>query len=294
MSAFQRGGGPFVVAVEATRMPMVVTDPTIDDDPIVYVNQSFIDLFGYSREEVLGQTCFFLTGPNTDPEVERHIRAAMIADEPLYPEVSLRPKMAGRSGRRSSSALFTMPREHDPAFRVLSGHHPPGQGRAPYPERLIEGNRRTRIAVRFPAAVRSSINSSPIRLVSKEPLQSPQVTFTSVRAASTLPEKGICNPGWEQASYPTPILLMVKHWAGGVSRPRGRPKWDKLDLPEEVLSERDIPSVVCSYTCREETLERPVRALYGTARAGIALKAVEVDGLLTAPLTSARMSKKVA
>jgi PAS domain-containing protein len=51
---FQRGGGPFVAAVEATRMPMVVTDPTVDENPIVYVNQSFIDLFGYSREEVLG------------------------------------------------------------------------------------------------------------------------------------------------------------------------------------------------------------------------------------------------
>jgi len=54
----------------------------------------------------------------------------------------------------------------------------------------IEGNRRTRIAVRFPAAVRSSINFSRVRLVSKEPFQSSQVMFTSVRAASTLPEKG--------------------------------------------------------------------------------------------------------
>ncbi|WP_134499944.1 PAS domain-containing protein [Microvirga pakistanensis] len=59
VSSFQRGGGPFVAAVEATRMPMVVTDPTVDGNPIVYVNQSFIDLFGHSREEVLGQNYFF-------------------------------------------------------------------------------------------------------------------------------------------------------------------------------------------------------------------------------------------
>ncbi len=45
VSAFQRGGGPFVAAVEATRMPMVVTDPTVSGNPIVYVNRSFIDLF---------------------------------------------------------------------------------------------------------------------------------------------------------------------------------------------------------------------------------------------------------
>jgi PAS domain-containing protein len=46
VKAFQRSGGPFVSAVEATRMPMVVTDSTIVENPIVYVNQSFIDLFG--------------------------------------------------------------------------------------------------------------------------------------------------------------------------------------------------------------------------------------------------------
>ena len=80
VNAIQRGGGPFVAAVEATRMPMVVTDPMVDGNPIVFVNQSFIDLFGYSREEVLGQNYFFLTGPDTDPEVERHVRAAMTAD----------------------------------------------------------------------------------------------------------------------------------------------------------------------------------------------------------------------
>ncbi|WP_262029187.1 PAS domain S-box protein [Microvirga sp. Mcv34] len=105
VSAFQRGGGPFVAAVEATRMPMVVTDPTVTGNPIVYVNQSFIDLFGYSHEEVMGQNYFFLTGPDTDPEVERLIRAAMIVDEPLNLEVQLRAK----SGREVWVAQFVSP-----------------------------------------------------------------------------------------------------------------------------------------------------------------------------------------
>jgi PAS domain S-box-containing protein len=114
VNAFQRSGGPFVAAVEATRMPMVVTDPTVDDNPIIYVNQSFIDLFGYSREEVLGQNYFFLTGTNTDPEVERHIRAAMKADEPLNLEVQLRSK----SGRDVWAAQFVSP-VHDDQGRVI-------------------------------------------------------------------------------------------------------------------------------------------------------------------------------
>lgn len=95
-------------------MPMVVTDPTIDGNPIVYVNQSFIDLFGYSHDEVLGRNYFFLTGPDTNPEVERHIRAAMKADEPLTLEVSLRAK----DGREVWAAQFVSP-VHDDQGRVI-------------------------------------------------------------------------------------------------------------------------------------------------------------------------------
>jgi PAS domain S-box-containing protein len=112
--AFQRGGGPFVAAVEATRMPMVVTDPTVDGNPIVYVNQSFIDLFGYTREEVVGQNYFFLAGPETDPEVEKFIRTAMVADESLNLEVLLRAK----SGREVWAAQFVSP-VHDDHGRVI-------------------------------------------------------------------------------------------------------------------------------------------------------------------------------
>jgi PAS domain-containing protein len=51
----ERRGGPFVAAVEATRMPMAVTDPAVADNPIVYANAAFLDLCGYEREGVLGQ-----------------------------------------------------------------------------------------------------------------------------------------------------------------------------------------------------------------------------------------------
>ncbi len=53
--------GLFVEAVEATRIPMVVTDPTVVDNPIIYVNAAFLEMSGYERDEVLGQTYFFLS-----------------------------------------------------------------------------------------------------------------------------------------------------------------------------------------------------------------------------------------
>jgi PAS domain S-box-containing protein len=54
-----------LVAVERTRMPMVVTDPRQPDAPIVLANQAFLDLTGYTAEEVLGRNCRFLQGPCT-------------------------------------------------------------------------------------------------------------------------------------------------------------------------------------------------------------------------------------
>lgn len=61
-------GGVFVEAVRATRLPMVLTDPTLPGDPIVFANQAFLDLSGYSMAEVLGQSPHFMNGPDTDPE----------------------------------------------------------------------------------------------------------------------------------------------------------------------------------------------------------------------------------
>ncbi|WP_027174205.1 histidine kinase famiy protein [Methylobacterium sp. 10] len=57
----------FFTAVEATRMPMVVTDPRQDDNPIIFVNDAFTDMTGYGREEIVGRNCRFLQGPDTDP-----------------------------------------------------------------------------------------------------------------------------------------------------------------------------------------------------------------------------------
>jgi PAS domain S-box-containing protein len=67
----------FFAAVEMTRMPMVVTDPRQDDNPIVFVNGAFLDLTGYSKDEVLGRNCRFLQGGDTDPDTVAEIRTAL-------------------------------------------------------------------------------------------------------------------------------------------------------------------------------------------------------------------------
>ena len=70
---------PFAASLHATRLPVVLTDPYRDDDPIVFANDAFLQLTGYARDEVEGRNCRFLQGPGTDPEARRRIAAALRA-----------------------------------------------------------------------------------------------------------------------------------------------------------------------------------------------------------------------
>jgi PAS domain S-box-containing protein len=61
-------GGMFVEAVRVTRMPMIVTDATLEGNPIIFANEAFTGLSGYSVEELLGQHPHFMNGDGTDAE----------------------------------------------------------------------------------------------------------------------------------------------------------------------------------------------------------------------------------
>ena len=68
------------VAIESANDGIVLTDPTLPDNPIVYVSQGFLKLTGYTQSEVMGRNCRFMQGPDTDKQVVQRIREA-IADE---------------------------------------------------------------------------------------------------------------------------------------------------------------------------------------------------------------------
>jgi PAS domain S-box-containing protein len=68
-----------LVAIERTRMPMVITDPQQPDNPIVMVNQAFLDLTGYESGEVIGRNCRFLQGTGTDPNKVAGLRHDLAA-----------------------------------------------------------------------------------------------------------------------------------------------------------------------------------------------------------------------
>ncbi|MFC5554287.1 PAS domain-containing protein, partial [Methylobacterium iners] len=81
------GIDPFVAAVHATRMPMIITNPRLPDNPIVFVNDSFCRLTGYDRDEIVGRNCRFLQGPETDPAVVQKLREAIAAPRAVETDI---------------------------------------------------------------------------------------------------------------------------------------------------------------------------------------------------------------
>lgn len=49
-------------AVDATNISFIISDHTAEDDPIIFCNNAFERLTGYSRQEILGRNCRFLQG----------------------------------------------------------------------------------------------------------------------------------------------------------------------------------------------------------------------------------------
>jgi|AntDeeMetagen285_2_1112576.scaffolds.fasta_scaffold01251_1 diguanylate cyclase (GGDEF)-like protein/PAS domain S-box-containing protein len=69
-------------AVEATGEGVLITEAD-NDQPIIYCNESFLTLTGYSQNEVMGQNCRFLNRLDPEQEQIKEIREAIAHREPL-------------------------------------------------------------------------------------------------------------------------------------------------------------------------------------------------------------------
>lgn len=107
-------GNVFFAAIEMTRMPMVITDPHQDDNPIVFANNAFLDLTLYEKEEVVGRNCRFLQGAQTDRGEVAKLREAIEAEDSIALEL-LNYK---RDGTPFWNAVFIGP-IHDASGKLL-------------------------------------------------------------------------------------------------------------------------------------------------------------------------------
>lgn len=70
-----------------TRMSVCLTDPYQDDNPIVFCNEAFERLTGYTEKEILGRNCRFLQGPDTDPGQVAKITQAIAEEDVVIVEL---------------------------------------------------------------------------------------------------------------------------------------------------------------------------------------------------------------
>jgi len=74
-------------AIDDAPIGITISDPDQEDNPMIYVNDAFEEITGYTREEVLGENCRFLQGKNTDSDRVARIRQAIEAKEPITIEL---------------------------------------------------------------------------------------------------------------------------------------------------------------------------------------------------------------
>ncbi len=74
-------------AMEEAPVGITITDPDLPDNPMTYVNDEFVEMTGYEREESVGINCRFLQGPDTESEAVDRLREAIDAGEPATVEL---------------------------------------------------------------------------------------------------------------------------------------------------------------------------------------------------------------
>jgi PAS domain S-box-containing protein len=66
-----------VRSIQQSQHSFVITDPSLQDNPIVFASDDFLSLTGYAREEVLGRNCRFLQGTETSQAKIEEIRKGL-------------------------------------------------------------------------------------------------------------------------------------------------------------------------------------------------------------------------
>ena len=73
--------------IENSPIAAVVADPRVADIPIVSCNNAFLEMTGYSRDEVVGRNCRFLAGEATESWLTEEIRRGVRQHKSVLVEI---------------------------------------------------------------------------------------------------------------------------------------------------------------------------------------------------------------
>ena len=68
-------------ALASISSGVLISDPALPDNPVIYCNPAFERITGYPAQEVIGRSCRFLQGPQTDPGAKRRLSQSIRAGE---------------------------------------------------------------------------------------------------------------------------------------------------------------------------------------------------------------------
>ena len=95
-------------AMDEAPVGVTITDPDQPDNPLIYANDHYRDLTGYSLSELLGKNCRILQGENTDPEPVRNDDGTVVNYVGFQQDITARKRREKRVEETSSrlEALF--------------------------------------------------------------------------------------------------------------------------------------------------------------------------------------------
>lgn len=74
-------------AVDEAPVGITISDPSLPDNPLIYLNDAYEEMTGYSKQYVLGQNCRLLQGPDTDEKPVAEMREAIEDEKPVSVEL---------------------------------------------------------------------------------------------------------------------------------------------------------------------------------------------------------------
>jgi PAS domain S-box-containing protein len=78
---YKRTNHPVMESIRHSPIATVVSDPNSADNPLIAVNQAFLDMTGYAEDEVIGRNCRFLRGADTETSQTEKLRVSIAAQK---------------------------------------------------------------------------------------------------------------------------------------------------------------------------------------------------------------------
>ena len=142
------------LGLSAADEGITIADLRQPDNPVVYANQGFVRLTGYSVEETLGRNCRFLQGDDTDPETIGRLRGAIERGEACSVDILNYRKDGTPFWNRLS---ITPVRDEDGALTHYVGIQSDITARKQAEAELAAANRRMSQSLEAAAAIQRSL-----------------------------------------------------------------------------------------------------------------------------------------